>query len=455
MTILHNMAAFACAVTLPSLTNTSITMAKYCLLDTYGVACMGTQQHDAQNLLHALTETSDGGRARVWGTRHSLPPSTAALINAFNAHVYDYDDSCYAGMTHPSAVLFPTILALADTYGASGEDVICALIAGWEISGRMGLALPNLLEDGWQCGSLFGGIGAAAAGARLLRLNVKSTLHAMSLLLCQTGGLRQSNGTKGKPFTLGKVAESAVTACIAARAGLTGSEDMLEGPEGFFKVVAKNTQSAEVFKNLGNPWIMDSHKVCVKRHPICSSAHAPVEAAERLVAQYKLVPADILSVHCATTKTALRYLTYHDPQNSAEAQFSLPYLIATVLTDGSFNFREHLHEEAVRHPGLRKLMGKITWEACSTLGPEQKTEADHPEAACLSVTTINRRRISHYVSDPLGFPAYPLSQEQYQAKFSQCVQTTLSDDDQKTVLKRINTLELLPFSTSFSTTLHG
>lgn len=102
--------------------------AKNCFLDTYGVAILGYAQEDTCKLLKNLQMFRSGTKAHVWGTDICLDPAAAALINAFAGHVEDFDDSCYAGMTHPSTVILPAILAVAEQFDASDENIICGFI---------------------------------------------------------------------------------------------------------------------------------------------------------------------------------------------------------------------------------------------------------------------------------------------------------------------------------------
>ncbi len=422
MLILNELAKFVSSLTYEKLTPNSILLAKNCFFDTYGVIFMGSYEQSTLLLQDLFCENrSNNNGVPVIGTSYKLDPAAAAFLNAYAAHVNDYDDSCYAGMTHPSAVILPCLLALGQYTKASGKDMIVAFLAGWEVAGRLGLSLPKLMYEGWHCASLFGSIGAAAAAARLLQLNTEQTMHAISLVICQLGGIRQSNGTKGKPFTLAKASENAVTAALCAKAGHTGSLEILEGPQGFFNVYSKNSQDLTVFEEIGKPLIMDLMGVCVKKHPICSSAHAAVEAANVLIKNHDLDINLIKSIHCDTTEIVLQYLIYPNPQNEVEAQFSLPYLIATTIYHKEFNAKRDLNLETIKNPSIGKIMQKITWKGDKFLGPDKISETIFPEGAMLTIEMENGDKYSHLVCDPEGFPKTPMTKEVLIEKFIICV----------------------------------
>ncbi len=429
MSVLQDLAHFVANLTYDQLSSSSIEKAKNCFFDTYGVIIMGSSDPTSinlQNLFHETRANQNG--ATVIGTDKIVDMAGAAFLNAYASHVDDYDDSCYAGMTHPSAVIVPCLCALSNYAKASGKDMITAFMAGWEVAGRIGLSLPKLLVDGWQCASLFGSIGAVAAAANLLKLNAEQSMHAISLLLCQVGGIRQSNGTKGKPFTLGKASENAVTAALCAKSGHQGSLEMLEGKQGFFSVFCKNTQDMSVFNSIGKPLVMDSHGVCVKKHPFCSSAHAPVEAANVLMKNHNIDYNKIKSIHCNTTNIVLQYLIYHNPKDVVEAQFSLPYLIASTIFHGEFIFSRDLSLENLNNETICKIMKKITWQGDETLGPDKRSETDFPEGAMLTITLENGETLSHCVYDPEGFPTSPMTKNALIEKFTTCVGKYLSNN---------------------------
>ncbi len=427
MNTLEKMADFTVKLKYEDLTKTSIEHAKNCFVDTFGVAILGSRQKDSEKLLLSLQKYRKGDYSQAWAKNVSLDPAAAALMNSFAGHVYDFDDNCIAGFAHLSVIIVPALIA----------------IIGWEVSGRMGLALPNFYKDGWHCSSIFGALGAAAAVAKILSLDFEQTKNALALTICQLGGIRECNGTKGKPFTLAKAAESAVTACYTAQAGIACSVNMLEGENGFFQVMAKNMQDSSVFDHLGKPFVLDSHGVMVKKYPICSSAHSAFEAMQKLQEKHNFELNQIDSIHCKTTDTVLKYLIHDRPQDAAQAQFSLPYLLAVAFVDREFEMKKHLDSNYIKDKKFSDCMDKISYSSRAKLITENGEEVEYSECAEVIIKTKDNQTYSLYIGEANGFPSSPFTYAQFKQKFLACTQDIIPEDNALQILDQIYKLETI------------
>ncbi|MFC0673311.1 MmgE/PrpD family protein, partial [Brachybacterium hainanense] len=168
----------------------------------------------------ALAEGAAAEPRTVIGTGRGLAPSRAALVGGFQAHLLDLDDTHEQVRGHPSAVLVPTLLALAGPE-ARIEALLAAYVVGLEVMARLGLALgPAHYEAGWHPTGTAGAVAAAAAGAHLLQLDTEATGTALSIAASRSGGVRAQFGTPGKPLHAGLAAQAGVEAVAWARSGL-------------------------------------------------------------------------------------------------------------------------------------------------------------------------------------------------------------------------------------------
>ncbi len=151
----------------------AITEAKNGILDTLGVALVGSMEPSTRMLLKASTPSTNAGESTVWGTRTLTTPTVAALLNGYAAHVLDYDDTQHNVGTHMSAAVVPAALAAAEMLHRSGKDLIAAYVTGFEVGctlGRVGGFANHLLKRGFVGSSVLGVIGAATAAGRLMGL---------------------------------------------------------------------------------------------------------------------------------------------------------------------------------------------------------------------------------------------------------------------------------------------
>src|SRR5207247_6744103 len=157
--------------------------------------------------------------------RHRVTaPGSAALANGTAGHSNDFDVTNFALMGHPSVPLRAVALAAGEAETADGRAVALAYIVGFEVSATLGVALnPEHYTRGWHATSTLGTLGCAAAAARLLRLDVSQTRHALAIAATHASGLKENFGSMTKPYHAGHAARSGIRSAQLAREGLTGA----------------------------------------------------------------------------------------------------------------------------------------------------------------------------------------------------------------------------------------
>ena len=252
----------------------AVVMGRLAVLDWWGVAVGGVDEPVTRLLREAVPEPE--GSASVLGTDRTASPVTAALWNGTASHALDYDDTVLALPGHVTAPLLPGLLALAETRGASGRDVLTAFVLGVEVMCRVSRAVaPGHYRAGWHATATLGRLGGAAACGRLLGLDPEGIDRAVGLAAAQLGGVHESFGTMGKPFQVGRAAADGLLSAMLAARGVTGPAGILDRPA-WARRLSPDWTPARLADGLGHDWAVN--EVFFKRFPCCFATHAALTA---------------------------------------------------------------------------------------------------------------------------------------------------------------------------------
>src|SRR5476649_2694498 len=331
--------------------------AKRAVIDWYAALLPGAVAAPATLLEEARAEDLDHGGATLALGRKATTRA-AALINATAAHTMEVDDIYRDGIYHPGAPTISAALAVAEDTGASGEAFLRGMIVGYEISTRIGAAMGRAHYRYWHNTVTIGSFGAAAAAAAIYGLDATRFAHALATVATFAAGLQQAfrMDSMSKPLHAGHEAEAGLLAAQAARAGVTGSLDVIEGESGFGCAMSDGPDWDKATATLGTDFHI-TH-MTFKNHACCGHTFAAIDGALELQRALGVKAADIARVHVGTYRPALEVAGYEHPTTPAEARFSLKYVVATALTHGSV--RLAAFEPARRNdPTTRALMQKI------------------------------------------------------------------------------------------------
>ncbi|MCF8053024.1 MAG: MmgE/PrpD family protein [Desulfobacterales bacterium] len=230
--------------------------AKVAFQDWFAVTMAGKDDSLVLKLLQLSNLMGGNEHATVLGHDVKINVCTAALINASASHVLDYDDTIFVGSIpiHPTATLFPSVLALSEWKEFSGKDLLTAYIVGFKVGAFVGECTDaEHYESGWHATSTFGHLASAAACANLLKLDEKQTVHALGIAGTQACGLKIVFGTMCKSLHAGRAAQHGLEAALLAQDGFTSAEDILEGPAGFFQLFQGEVKE-DALSGLGKTW---------------------------------------------------------------------------------------------------------------------------------------------------------------------------------------------------------
>jgi 2-methylcitrate dehydratase PrpD len=401
-------------------------LARTCFVDAVSVAIAGSTTKVA-GIARALGEECAGpGSSTVFGAQRQFSAPSAAFMNGTAAHALDFDDNCYAGVVHGSAVIAPATLAVAQKVDASGSDLITAFVAGSECEYAFGAATANVLYDqGWWTTGVLGPIGATVVASRLLKLSREKMACALGLAVVGAGGMKACFGTDAKALMAGRASEAGVVCALMAERGAVGPLDAVESRNGFVSLFNSGEFDFDVLDALGKTWFLESPGVDIKRIPVCLSSHAAVDALIELVLVNGIKESDIESITCDVPPIVCANLVYADPATPQQAQFSMQYAVAASLRYGTFSLA-HLDPQLIGRGELKEFMSRIRMHS-GPMWKDAKLRTSAPEGA--NVTLFLRNGISYtsFRGSPRGSSAHPLSQQELDGKFLSCVSPSMGE----------------------------
>jgi 2-methylcitrate dehydratase PrpD len=394
--------------------------ARDCLVDTLGVALSGSRTPVAGVARRAAEGIYGAGNATAIGRTSPFTAPGAAFVNACAAHALDFDDNCYAGFVHGSAVVVPAGLAAAEDRGVSGKAFLTALVAGSEVEYVVGKATTaSLYEKGWWTTGVLGPVGAAAAAGSVFGLDAAGLAAAIGMVAAGTGGAKSCFGTDAKPLLCGRAAEAGVTAALLAANGASGPASAFEGAGGLARLFNDSVWDAQPVRDLGTKWSLLEPGIDVKRIPVCLSAHAAVDALMALMRENGLGLSHVERIDCDVSGIVIANLVHDDPQTPQEAQFSMPFALACALVHGDIRL-EHLDAEVLRSAELRGLMRRVHMTSSARWEPGSARLRAHPEGAFVRVTMADGRSFETFGAYARGMKQRPLSASELDGKFLDC-----------------------------------
>jgi 2-methylcitrate dehydratase PrpD len=419
MGITADLSAFSASIRLANLPPEIINRARFLVLDLVGNIVRA--RHDAEStasfLAAARAMGMAAGNSGVFGDAARYTPAGAAFLNGALAHSLDFDDTHAAGSLHPGAPVIPAALAAGEMCGASGADVLAGIIAGYEVTCRVALALPagEHYDRGFHPTATCGAFGAAAAAARVFGLDAEGVAGAMGTVLSQCAGSLQFlvNGAWTKRFQVGWAALNGLMAATLVREGFKGAAEALEGRHGFLHAYAPNPTPERAVRDLGT--VFELMHTAVKPYPSCRYGHAGIDAALALRAANDIDPRDITSVRLGLPKSGMTLIgnppeKKADPRNVVDGQFSGPFVVSAALVTGAMGWDSYgLLQDAT----IRSLLPKVVCE----FDPE--IEAEFPTNMSGKLTVVaGGRTYEQKVVVPKGEPSNFLTESELRAKFA-------------------------------------
>jgi aconitate decarboxylase len=416
---------------------------KLCMLDSIGCGLYGAIQPWGKIAGDVAVSFSGGcgGAASLFARAEKVSPADAALVNGTEIHGFEIDDAHVTSSLHPGAVTLPASLAVGEARHASGAEVLTALAAGYEVGLRVGVcAGVSHSTSGYHVTGTVGGLGAAAAAARLLKLSPQQSVHALGIGATQAAGLYAARtGAMTKRFHAGRAAQSGVLAAYLAQRGFTGSVDAIEAPfGGFMSTLHGQHDAVTILADLGERW--ETAHVGLKAYAACASAHTTIDGVLEL-RRRGLSPDNLDRMTVRMSKKGHLNIGWpYKPGEVIAAQMNGYYAAAVTLLDGEA-FIDQYDEARLADPQILALIPRIDFQHDPEL---DRGGAAKRHAVMIDAVRKDGSALSAMIEQRRGSAGRPLSRDEIETKFRRIAKVVLPPSAIEELVELVGKIEQEP-----------
>ncbi|QWE17209.1 MmgE/PrpD family protein [Polynucleobacter sp. AP-Nino-20-G2] len=403
------LATFASQLQIADIPQDVINRTEDLLVDWFGSAIAGKGSRPVETITQFAQnmggfDAAHPGSAEILITRTSSSPFLAAMANAAASHVAEQDDVHNGSVFHPATIVFPAALATAQTIGASGDDLLVAAVAGYEVGIRVGEFLGRSHYKIFHTTGTAGTLAAAAAVGRLLKLNPEQMLHAFGSAGTQSAGLWEflRDAADSKQLHTAHAASTGLMSAYLAQSGFTGAERILEGKQGLAAGMSSDANPSKLVDSLGSRWAIA--ETSFKYHASCRHTHPAADALLQVMLAHQLKPSDIAKVETLVHQGAIDVLgPVIDPATVHQSKFSMGTVLALIAHyqfAGLQEFDQHFHDD-----DICAFRDRVTM----TLDPEVDGAYPQRWIGKVKVHLNNGQVLEGRVDEPKGDPGNTLS----------------------------------------------
>jgi 2-methylcitrate dehydratase PrpD len=392
--------------------------AKALILDFLGSAIRARRDAESTPSLLQMLEMLklDGaGEATVFGDAKTWTPAIAALLNGALGHSLDFDDTHADSSLHASAPVVPAAFAVGEMVGASGRDVLAAIVAGYEVCCRLGNALDptSHYARGFHPTATAGTYGAAAAAGKLFDLSRAQIVAAFGVSGSQAAGSLQFlvNGAWNKRYQVGAAAMNGVIAACLARNNFVGAIESIEGKHGLLVGYSDNAHPDKVTAGLGATY--ETMKIGMKPYPSCRYTHAAIDALIAMRREHNLTPDQVKRVEIGLHRNGITLTgdaaTKRYPRSVVGGQFSMFFTGAVALDQGRFGWDDYQRLGDAAIDALAERFDVVQDDRL-------EIGRSHPFGARVSIETddgVHERLYADPSGEPSSFPGRAAMQQKF------------------------------------------
>lgn len=389
MTIAGTLARFAVQTHIADLPPLALERAEMCISSTLASVAAGINIDSAAIIRELALEDGGAPQATVWFKNCKLPVTSAAKVNALASDAAASDDSDMRSIAHIGTIISTTSIAMAEHIGASGMQVLEAMVVGYEVAGRIDESLtPGRMKNGFH-GSFSTVFGGAVAVGKLLQLSEEQMTQAIAIAATSIGGMAIAADTScAREYHAGMAASSGVQAALAAKRGFKSETSVLEAARGFLSALG-GTAIEDITKDLGVSWDICTD-MAIKLMPGAHPFHAVAEAAATATIQGNVNPEDIQEIMISAAQMK-DWMAPHHPTDLITAAHSVVYFVAAAIVDRGFTWK-HITKEKMLDPVIAMLQNKVVFDPNPTPLPDRFT---HRHGGTVIITLKNGQKISN------------------------------------------------------------
>jgi len=406
------LAAFAASLRFDAIPAPVVRKTEDLLVDWFGSAVAGYGSRPVESITRfALAMGGQAGPSEVIIHRLRSSPYLAAMANAAASHVAEQDDVHNGSVFHPGTVVFPAAVAVAQALGASGQQLLTASVAGYEVGIRVGEFLGRSHYKVFHTTGTAGTLAAAATVGHLLGLDAAQMQHAFGSAGTQSAGLWEflRTAADSKQLHTAHAAAAGLLAAYLAKDGFTGAAQIFEGAQGMAAGMSSDAKPERLTDALGTRWA--TAETSFKYHASCRHTHPAADALLQVMQAHHLKPEDLVRVVAHVHQGAIDVLgPVLNPSTVHQSKFSMGTVLALVARFG--------------HAGLaefdRHFQDEVTQQLCDRVAMVLDAEVDaaYPQRWIGKVTvhTTDGRVLPGRVDEPKGDPGNTLSRAEITAK---------------------------------------
>lgn len=404
------------------LTREIVEVTKKFILDWLGYTLYSRQEATAVKIRNVILESyGTKDEATILGEGQRTSALAAAFVNGALAHLSEIDDTDFLTQNHPGDSIIAACLAMGEKTGVSGKDLIAAVVAGYEVATRVGLAgMPSHFQKGWHPSGTINTIGACVAAGKVLGFDLSQHIHGIGISSSWASGNFAHVPERGmvKDLDTGRAAHNGLLAAIFAAQGFTSCTDAFENPKGYAGLYADSFNHSMLVEGLGDQYRMlgVGHKV----YTACRHASAALDATLLVFSQESINTDEIEDITVTVSPAGYFFINdpepWHESKGESGSRFSGQFNVAVAALEGEEGLHRLFEKEYVRKKfadqRIRKLVGKIK------IVSDESMPQRYPGrwVAGLEVTTLNGKKYSRVVDCPKGEQGNPISWDYLFAK---------------------------------------
>lgn len=430
---------YVCGATLNDFPHSDLRIVKHQLLAVIGTTLAGSRAEGCETLAAMARDIAGKEEATIFVHGGKVPAHQAAFANGVMARALDFCDALAPG-AHIGSAAIPAALAAAELAGGvSGKEFLASLATGTELAVKLNLSEPQY--DGFDPTGICVGFAATAAVSRILGLSETETWNALALAFNKCGGSFQANvdGALAVRVIEGWVAETGVTCSRYAKLGITGPANFLEGIYGYYHLFGRDKTLAEQkLSDLGSTF--EIGKLVFKKYPSCGLTQGSTDAILEIMREENLSAEDIERIKVIVPPYTYKLVGHPFQVGSnpkVNAQFSIQYCVTNAMVRKGAKLA-HFEENEIRNPEVLKSLEKVEVRFDPVMELRGHTAFD------MQVFTTSGKEISKQIDFVSGFPENPLTDEEHQQRFRDCIefsQIPISEEKLETIFRAVYNLE--------------
>ena len=407
MPVTQSLASFIVDTRTDDLPDWSLNEAKRTLINILAVSLSASTSAGSRMLMDWAVSEAAAPKTTIIGSALRTSASNAALLNGFLAHIQDYDDTHFPTVLHPTAPVWPAVLAAAEERGTSGRETLAAFVLGAEAACRVAMSVhPWHYDMGWHITGTAGVFGAAAGVGRILNLDAGQMNMAIGAGGTFAAGVREVFGSHAKALHPAKAASNGLQAAYLAQYGFTGADDIIGGRRGFWEVLSPNGHSEEaLLGEFGARWELANNGLKPYANGVVS--HPIQDAVIELRNAHNLKAEDVASIEARVHPLVLELMNRPEPKRGLEGKFSFQHCAAAALVDGAGHDAQ-FSDERVANPVIASVRARVS----ATVDESMREDEVH-----LSINLNDGTTLSTYVEHATGSPGNPMTNEALETKY--------------------------------------